>query len=173
MARLSRSYALTVSETTNSLRFGDLIEVGLLDASESTGRLERAHARFDTPVRSVGYFLGVKGRRTKHVAIAKEIIDNAKAYHYNVTPIGMIENIIVLAGDRLGPETKRVLKKLVHLSMRKLRGRDGWVYAERENKKRPSLGRFGSKRELVKSSNVLRFHQAKSLFWACALPSPP
>jgi len=127
---------LTVSETINSLRFGDLIEIEWLDASESTGRLERAHARFDTPVRSVGYFLGVKGRRTKHVVIAKEIIDNAKAYHYNVIPIGMIENIIVLAKDRLDPETKRVLKKFVHVSMTKLRGRDGWAYAERENKKR-------------------------------------
>jgi len=48
----------------------------------------------------------------------------------------MIENITVLARDRLDPETKRVLKKFVHVSMTKLRGRDGWAYAERENKKR-------------------------------------
>jgi len=70
------------------------------------------------------------------VVIAKEIIDNAKAYHYNVILTGMIENIIVLARDRLDPETKRVLRKFVHASIAKLRGKDGWAYAERENKKR-------------------------------------
>jgi len=84
---------LTIRDTINSSWFGDLIEVEWLDASESTGRLERAHAKFDTPVRSVGYFLGIKGKRTKHVVIAKEIIDNAKAFHYNVLPIGMIETV--------------------------------------------------------------------------------
>jgi len=117
--------ALTVWETINSLRFGDLVEIEWLDASEATGRLERA--RFDTPVRSVGFYLGVKGKRTKHVVIAKEVIDAAKAYHYNVTVHGR---------DVLDPETKRILKKFVHASMAKLRGKDGWVYAERENKKR-------------------------------------
>jgi len=65
-----------------------LIEIGWLDASESTGRLERA--RCETPVRSVGFYLGVKGKRTKHI-----------------------------------------VKKFVHVSMAKLRGRDGWAYAER------------------------------------------
>jgi len=77
---------LTVWETINSLRFGDLVEIEWLDASEATGRLERAH--FDTPVRSVGFYLGVKGKRTKHMVIAKEVIDAAKAYHYNVIPVG-------------------------------------------------------------------------------------
>jgi len=126
---------LTVWDTISSLRFGDLIEVEWLDASESTGRLEHVHAKFDTPVRSVGYFLGIKGKRTKHVVIAKEIIDNAKAFHYNVLPIGMIETITVLAKDRLDPETKRVLKKFVRISIQRLTGKDGWAYAEGENKK--------------------------------------
>jgi len=116
------------------LRFGDLIEIGWLDASESTGRLERA--RFETPVRSVGFYLGVKGKRTKHMVIAKEVIDAAKAYHYNVIPVGMIENVTVHGRDVLDSETKRILKKFAHVSMAKLRGRDGWAYAERENKKR-------------------------------------
>jgi hypothetical protein len=125
---------LTVWDTIDSLRFGDLIEVEWLDASESTGRLEHSHARFDTPVRSVGYFLGIKGKRTKHVVIAKEIIDNAKAFHYNVLPIAMIEIVSVLAKNRLDPETKRVLKKFVRVSIQKLVGKDGWAYAERKNK---------------------------------------
>ena len=127
---------MTVWDIINSLRFGDLIEVEWLDASESTGRLEHTHAKFDTPLRSVGYFLDIKGKRTKHVPIAKEIIDNAKAFHYNVLPIGMIETITVLAKDRLDPETKRVLKKFVRISIQRLTGKDGWAYAERENKKR-------------------------------------
>jgi hypothetical protein len=130
---------LNVSGIIDSLQFGDLIEVAWLDASESTGRFAgERHAGFDTPVRSVGYFLGLKGKRTRHVVIAKEIIDDAKAYHYNVIPVGMIEGITVLARDRLDPETRRVLKKFVAVSLKKLRGKDGWVYAEVEgqNKRR-------------------------------------
>jgi hypothetical protein len=130
---------LTVSEVIDSLKFGDLIEVEWLDASEAKGSfVSERGSGFDTPVRSVGYFLGLKGKRTRHVVIAKEIIDDAKAYHYNVIPVGMIEGITVLARDRLDPETKRVLKKFVALSIKKLRGKDGWVYAEIEgqNKKR-------------------------------------
>jgi len=56
-------------------------------------------------VRSIGYFLGLKGMRTKHVVIVKEIIDNAKAYHYNAIPTGIIENLTVLAKGRLDLET--------------------------------------------------------------------
>jgi hypothetical protein len=127
---------LTASDVIDSLRFGDLIEVAWLDASESTGRFAgERHSGFDTPVRSVGYFLGLKGKRTKHVVIAKEIIDDA-FYHYNVIPVGMIEGITILAKDRLDPETKRVLKKFVAVSIKKLRGKDGWAYAEGQNKKR-------------------------------------
>lgn len=63
-----------VPEVISTLDFGDLIEIHWLDASEATGQLE--HDRFDTSVQSVGYFLAVKGRKTKHVVIAKEIVDN-------------------------------------------------------------------------------------------------
>ena len=133
-SRLSRTCALKVWETINSLKFGDLIEIEWLDASEATGKLQRAG--FDTPVLSVGYFLGVKGMRTCHVVIAKEIIDNAKAFHYNVIPIGMCQKVTVLAKDRLDPKTRRVLKKFVHVAIAKIRGNDGWVYAEGKNKKR-------------------------------------
>lgn len=68
------------------------------------------------------------------MVIAKEIIDNAQAFHYNVLPIGMIETVTVLAKDRLDPETKRVLKKFVRVSIQKLAGKDGWAYAETKNK---------------------------------------
>ncbi len=73
LSRLSRLCVLKVSEIIDSLDFGDLIEVEWLDASEAAGQLE--HNKFDTPVQSVGYFLAVKGRKTRHVVIAKEIVD--------------------------------------------------------------------------------------------------
>lgn len=114
------------------LVFGDLIEVDWLDAS---GRLDR-RARFDTPVRSVGFFLGLKGRRTKHVVIAKEVIESAKAYHYNVIPVSMVERVRVHARNLLDVETQWVLRKFVEQTMPKLKKREGWAYAEGQNKKR-------------------------------------
>ena len=111
------------------LQFGDLIEVAWLDASEDTGQLEHEH--YDTPVQSVGYFLGVKGRKTRHVVIAKEIIDS-KHYHYNVIPVGMIERVRILRKNALSPRVKRVLKKFVAKTMPRLRKKDGWCYANRK-----------------------------------------
>jgi len=55
----------------------------------------------------------------------------------------VIENVTVHGRDVLDPETKRVLKKFVHVSMAKLRGKGGWAYAERENKKRLHKNRVG------------------------------
>ena len=110
------------------------MEIEWLDASEATGPLNRDH--FDTPVQSVGYFLGVKGKRARHLVIAKEIINKAEAFHYNCIPVRMIEGVSILAKDRLDRETKRALKKFVRVTITKLRKKDGWVYAERSDKKR-------------------------------------
>ena len=121
---------LKVSEIVDSLSFGDLIEVEWLDASEATGQLE--HDRFDTPVQSVGYFLAVKGRKTRHVVIAKEIVDK-KSYHYNVIPVGMIQKVKVIQRDGLKPSVKRVLKKFAAATVPRLRKKDGWVYATKKH----------------------------------------
>jgi len=118
----------------SNLGFGDLIEVDWLDASEASGRLDH-RARFDTPVRSVGFFLGVRGKRAKHVVIAKEVIESAKAYHYNVIPVSMVERVRVHARNLLDVETKRVLKKFVEQTMPKLKKREGWAYADGQDKK--------------------------------------
>ena len=118
-----------VLKQINSLQFGDLVEVAWLDASEDTDQLEHEH--YDTPVQSVGYFLGVKGRKTRHVVIAKEIINN-KHYHYNVIPIGMIENIRILKKNALAPKVKRVFKKFAVKTMPRLRKKDGWCYGNRK-----------------------------------------
>lgn len=121
---------MKVSGIIDSLSFGDLIEVEWLDASEATGQLE--HDKFDTPVQSVGYFLAVKGRKTRHVVIAKEIVDK-KSYHYNVIPVGMIQKVKVIQRDGLKPSVKRVLKKFATATVSKLRKKDGWVYATKKH----------------------------------------
>jgi len=64
----------SIVEMIDSLRFGDLVQVDWLDASEATDNI--SHDLFDTPICSVGFFLGVKGRKARHVVIAKEIIDS-------------------------------------------------------------------------------------------------
>ncbi|TET19646.1 hypothetical protein E3J74_06030 [Candidatus Bathyarchaeota archaeon] len=119
-----------VLQVTSSLNFGDLIEIHWLDASEATGQLE--HDRFDTPVQSVGYFLAVKGRKTKHIVIAKEIVDN-RSYHYNVIPVGMIQNLRIVQRNGLKPYVKRVLKKFAAATVPRLRKKDGWVYATKKH----------------------------------------
>lgn len=116
---------MRIVDVLNSLEFGDLIVVGWLDASEAAGRLE--DGRWDTPVQRVGYFLGVKGRKTKHVVIAKEIV-HSREYHYNVIPFGMIESVTVQKRNALSPRVKRVLKKFVDRTLQRLEGKDGWAY---------------------------------------------
>jgi len=123
----------TQKTTTENLHFGDLIEVDWLDASEATGRLE--NGKFDTPVRSVGYFLGIKGRKTKHLIIAKELVRTCDAFHYNVIPVGMIENIRTLAREALDLDNIKILKKCVRTFMRRLKEKDGWIYFEEPSKK--------------------------------------
>ena len=121
---------MDITEIISSLNFGDTIEVDWLDASEATGPLE--HNKFDTPVQSVGYFLAVKGRKTRHVVIAKEIVDK-KSYHYNVIPVGMIRSIRIVERNGLKPSVKRVLKKFAAITVPKLRKKDGWVYATKKH----------------------------------------
>lgn len=116
----------TVLKQIEDLRFGDLVVIEWLDASEATGKLQ--HDKFDTAVQSVGYFLAVKGRRTRHVVIAKEIVDY-QSYHYNVIPVGMIQAVTVICRDTLKPKVKRVLRKFAVETVPKLRKKDGWVYA--------------------------------------------
>jgi len=51
-----------VEEVVGGLRFGDLVQIDWLDASEARGRLEKVS--FDMLVCSVGWFLGLKGHKT-------------------------------------------------------------------------------------------------------------
>ena len=121
-----------VLDVISGLCFGDLIEVEWLDASEATGSLKGGH--FDTPVQSVGYFLGLKGKRVRHVVIAKEVVDDEN-FHYNVIPVGMIVNVTVQRKNALKPRTRRVLKKFAQGVIPKLRRKDGWAYARKRFKR--------------------------------------
>ncbi len=123
------SVSCSVEEAVASLRFGDLVQIDWLDASETKGRLEKAS--FDTLVCSVGWFLGMKGCKTRHLVIAKEFIRGASAFHYNVIPVGMVETVRVFGRAVLDAEVERVLKKFVRVAIKRLKKRDGWVYGER------------------------------------------
>ena len=113
-----------IAEIIDSLRFGDLVQVDWLDASEATGNMN--HNCFDVPICSVGFFLGVKGRKTRHIVIAKEIIDS-KTYHYNVIPVRMINRILVHSKVALNQTAKRRLKKLYLKTFRSIKKRGGWL----------------------------------------------
>jgi len=112
-----------IVDVIDSLRFGDLVQVDWLDASEATDNI--SHDLFDTPICSVGFFLGIKGRKTRHVVIAKEIIDS-KTYHYNVIPVGMINRITVHSKVALSQTAKRRLKKLYLKTFKAIKKREGW-----------------------------------------------
>jgi len=114
----------SINQVLGSLCFGDLVQVDWLDASEATDVL--SHDRFDTPVVSVGFFLGVKGRKGKHLVIAKEILDS-RTYHYNVIPVGMILRLRVHSRVALSKRAKHRLKKLYLRTVGGIKKRGGWV----------------------------------------------
>ncbi|MCD6263503.1 hypothetical protein J7L60_03730 [Candidatus Bathyarchaeota archaeon] len=112
------------------LRRGDAIRVHWLDASEVTSRLPEGEHLYDTPIRSYGVFLGVKGRRTKHLVIAKEVITHERTFHYNVIPLGMVEKVILLNPSDLDENLLRHLSKKVRetpVKKFKVGWRGGWM----------------------------------------------
>ena len=118
-----------IAKVIDSLCFGDRIDVYWYDASEvSSGRPGEA---VETHVHSTGFYLGVKGRVRKHLVLAKEIIDQGSAYHYNVILFSMIDRIEVIQRDALDPRLKKSLRRFVKESIQVLRRKDGW--AQKEN----------------------------------------
>ena len=96
------------------LEIGDLIEVYWLDASEAKTALSIPDRAFDTPVRSVGVYGGIRGSRAKHLIIIKEEFDvgGAPEFHYNAIPLGMVDHIRLA---RRGFWSKRDVKKAMRL----------------------------------------------------------
>ena len=107
------------------IRVGDIVEVHWLDASEATSSLPRNEGEYDTPVVSLGYFLGVKGSRARHVVIAKEIVMDVE-FHYNCIPIGMIERVVLIRRGALrGRVARKLVSRLERVPLKRLkRGRD-------------------------------------------------
>jgi hypothetical protein len=97
------------------LQFGDLVRVYWLDASEAMGRTgEGGEPHFDTPVASIGHYVGVKGKRAKHLILLKDIFQiTEKTYDlvYNCIPLGMIEKINVRRKQDLETEFHEIIKK--------------------------------------------------------------
>jgi hypothetical protein len=98
-----------------NLRFGDLVRVYWLDASEAMGRTgEGGEPHFDTPVASIGHYVGVKGKRAKHLILLKDIFQiTDKAYDlvYNCIPVGMIEKVDVRRKHDLEENYHEIIKK--------------------------------------------------------------
>lgn len=108
------------------LKVGDLIRVHWLDASEDTRPLHKNPKAFDVPIRSYGIFLGVKGYRTKHVIIAKEVIEYDKTFHYNCIPVGMIEQIVLINKGELPKNLlTHLTRKVTRTSIKRFRK---WKY---------------------------------------------
>lgn len=113
-----------------NLASGDYIQVLWLDASESTRKLPRRQMDYDTPILSAGWFIGLKGRKTKHAVIAKEIIVYENQFHYNVIPVGMINKIwLVLQGDLETNLKTHLQKKIVVTPLKRftISKEGGWL----------------------------------------------
>jgi len=122
-----------VLKIISQLSFGDLVVVEWLDAREESGRMLPKAEDYDTPVTSAGFFLGLRGRKAKHLVIAKEVVHvKERPYHYNVIPIGMIQQLMVCtcaARSILQPEARWALRKFALRTMSRITKKDGWVYA--------------------------------------------
>jgi len=117
-----------IEDMIKNLNFGDRIDVYWYDASEvSSGKPGEA---VETHVHSTGFYLGVKGLARKHLVLAKEIIDQGSAYHYNVILFSMIDRIEVIQRNALDPRLKRSLRRFVKESIGILRRKDGWASKE-------------------------------------------
>ena len=65
------------------------------------------------------------------MAIAKEFIRGACAFHYNVILLGIVEALRVLGREVLDAEVEPVLKRCADVVVRRLNKKGVWVYGER------------------------------------------
>lgn len=99
--------------SVGDLKVGDVVRVHWLDASETTRQLPNEEEVYDTPIRTYGVFLGVKGIRTKHMIIGKEVIEYDRTFHYNVIPVGMVEKVVLLSPADLGEGLLKQLRRKI------------------------------------------------------------
>jgi len=103
-----------------SVKPGDLIVVDWLDASR--GRIETmrelreggaAGAVIDSPVKSYGVFLGLFGKRSKHIVLMASLWVFTATADYGqvdttIIPLGIVENIHVIQSGALDVERVRL-----------------------------------------------------------------
>jgi len=129
-----------VLKQIKTLQLGDLVEVFWHDASKGEARIDQQAedtTQFDIPVRSAGYFLGIAGKKTKHLIMIRDVFTlnlTQKVYDvdFNSVPTGMICKITVAVQEALGQDMAVSLKKaFLNARVRKRRGRIT-VHTEKE-----------------------------------------
>ena len=109
-----------VLKQIKSLRLGQPVEVFWFDASKSL-------VQFDIPVRSLGYFIGIAGEKTKHLILVRDhfLLNKEMDVHdvdFSSIPVGMIDKI--RCPEKLNLNLARLLQKaLLKIRIRKQRGR--------------------------------------------------
>lgn len=115
-----------------ALHLGDLVEVFWHDASKGEARIDERLdeiMQVDIPVRSAGYFIGLAGKRVKHVILIRDTFqlnEHAGIYDvdYNVIPVGMIYNVKVALSKALPTRRASALRNLfLRAQIRKKKGR--------------------------------------------------
>ena len=119
-----------VSKQIKALQLGDLVEIFWLDASKGEARIQKkvkAKTRFDIPVQSSGYFIGVAGQKTKHVILVRDafqISSDVYDIDWNCVPIGMIYEVKVAHPSALNMQLATHLQKaFLEIEITKRRGR--------------------------------------------------
>lgn len=132
MAPKGKGSKREVLKQIKTLRLGDLVEVFWHDASKGEARIDQQSedtTQFDVPVRSVGYFLGIAGKKTKHLIMIRDVFElnsTQRVYDvdFNSVPIGMICKIRVALEGALEQNMAVSLKKaFLKVRVRKRRGR--------------------------------------------------
>lgn len=102
-----------------SLFWGTLLGSNGFDASKGEARINKragASVQFDIAVSSWGVFLGIVGRKAKHVFLLRdhfEMNEELGVYDidFNVIPLGMIHEIEVLKKSELDRDVAALLQK--------------------------------------------------------------
>ena len=114
------------------LRLGDLVRLEWSDASKGEARVSKngeSGVQFDIPVTSWGVFLGIVGRKTKHVVLLRDHFQMNERFgvydiDFNVIPLGMICNVEVLRRAELDRGLARLLQTaFLRARIRKQKGR--------------------------------------------------
>lgn len=114
------------------LRLGDLVKVEWFDASKGEARVGKdteSDVQFDIPVTSWGVFLGIVGRRTKHVILLRDYFEMNEVLgicdiDFNVIPLGMISSLTVLKRAELDRNMVGLLQTaFLRARIRKQKGR--------------------------------------------------